>query len=90
MKNTLTIYRIIELILCAVALCTGALYLWVHILPLDAVLPILLLCFAAIPVCRYAEGRKNGFSGIALWMPVLAMSLVAFVVLIAWIAFLAG
>lgn len=89
MKPTITKYRIAELCICAVALVCGLLYLCGHILPLGVVLPILFACFAAVPVCRYLEGKANGLSGITLWLPVFAMGLVAVIVLLAWIAYLA-
>lgn len=83
-------YRLVELCICAVALVCGLCYLWAHVLPLAIVLPVLFVCFAAVPVCRYLEGKQNGLSGIALWLPVAAMGLVAAIVLAAWIVYLAG
>lgn len=90
MKPSLTKFRIAELIFCVLALAAGLLYLWAHLLPLAATLPFLFVCFSAIPVCRYLEGRHNGMAGIALWLPVIAMGVIAGIVLIAWIAYLAG
>ncbi len=89
MKPIFTKYRAAELCICAVALLVGCLYLWAHILPLSVVLPIFFVCFAAVPIFRLGEGRANGLSGIALWLPVVAMGLVAVIVLVAWIAYLA-
>ena len=90
MKPIFSKYRVAELCICAVALLVGCLYLWTHILPLGVVLPILFVCFAIVPICRFLEGRANGLSGIALWLPVLVMGLVADIVLVAWITYLAG
>lgn len=90
MKPIFTKYRAAELCICIVALLVGCLYLWAHILSLDVVLPILFFCFAAVPICRFAEGKAAGLSGMALWLPVLVMGLVAAIVLIAWITYLAG
>ena len=87
MKPIFSKYRVAELCICAVALLVGCLYLWTHILPLGVVLPILFVCFAIVPICRFLEGRANG---LALWLPVLVMGLVAVIVLVAWITYLAG
>ena len=90
MKSNFSKYRIFELCICMLAMICGLCYLWAHLLPLAVVLPVLFVCFAAVPVCRYLEGKANGLAGIALWLPVVAMGLVAAVVLVAWIVYLAG
>ena len=81
-------YRILELILCLFVILVGLLYKTAAFLSLSVVLPVMALLFVLIPILRYLDGKKRGLNGMALYIPVLCMGLVAAVVILAWAVYL--
>ena len=80
-------YRIPELVLCLGVIIAGLLYK-TSLIPLSAILPIMALLFSVIPVLRYLGGKKQGLTGMGLYLPVLCMALIPLIVVAAWIVYL--
>lgn len=58
-----TKYRVAELIVCAVCIVIGLLYVYAHIISLSVLMPIYAVCFAAIPVLQFLDLRESGKKG---------------------------
>lgn len=84
-----TRFRTAELIVCAVCIVIGLLYVYAHIIPLSVLMPIYAVCFAAIPVLQLLDLRESGKTGFvnyigpAFWaflaLAVIAAAIVYFV-----------
>ena len=72
-----TVYRGIELAVCAAAVVLGLLYLNTETVSLGLLLPFYCLCFLAIPVLRWLEGRKLGLKGTVHWITIACWMLLA-------------
>jgi len=81
-KMQFTCYRLAECILCLVVILLGILYTK-DIISLWVILPVFLVVFAAIPILRYLDEKKRGFSGVALALSVGISALPVLVVGIA-------
>lgn len=72
-----TKYRGIELVLCAAAVVLGLLYLNTDLVTLAFLLPFYCVCFLAIPVLRYLEGRALGIKGAIHWITLACWGVLA-------------
>ena len=85
-----TIYKIIELSVCLLAVILGLLYLYTSVMPLGVLLPLYAVCFCAVVPLRYLNQKANGVTGgwamlsVALWGVLAAVVVMATAVYFIW------
>lgn len=77
-----TVFRVIELSVCAAAMVIGILYVYAKLIPLSVLLPIYAAAFTAVPVLQVLDLRKSGktswgyYIGPAFW-GIIALAVIA-------------
>lgn len=82
-----TKYRVIELIVCAVAVVLGLLYLYTDIVVLELLLPLYAVFFCAIAVLRYLDTKELGMKGFVSMLPVGCWAFLAVAVIVATVTY---
>ncbi len=82
-----TVYKLIEMGVCLVAVLVGVLYLYAKVIPLTVLFPVFALCFAAIPVLRFLDIKKRGARGFAEYLPAFAWAVTAVITIAALTAY---
>ena len=72
-----TRYRAVELAVCGIAVILGLLYLNTDAVSLSVLLPFYCLCFLAIPVLRWLEGKMLGLKGAVHWITIACWGFLA-------------
>ena len=72
-----TRYRGAELVLCGIAVILGLLYLNTETVTLAFLLPFYSLCFIAIPILRWLEGRMLNLKGAVHWITIACWTALA-------------
>ena len=72
-----TRYRAAELVVCAIAVVLGLLYLKTDTISLGFLLLFYCFCFLAIPVLRWLEGKKLGPRGAVHWITIACWGFLA-------------
>ncbi len=78
--------KIAELVLCAVAVILGLLYLNTALVPLGALLVIYSAFFGAIPILRGVDAKKSG-GGFVAFLPAICWGVLAVCVIAATVAY---
>ena len=65
-----TKYRLAEVILCALAVVGGLLYLYTSLMPISVLLPAYTVGLGVITALRYLDMKKSGGKGAAYLIPV--------------------
>lgn len=76
-----TKYRLAEIVLCALAVIAGLLYLYTSLMPLSVLLPAYSLGLGVITVLRYLDMKKSGGKGFAYMIPVLFSGLLTLLII---------
>jgi hypothetical protein len=76
-------FKIAEIVIGLTAVILGLLYLNTDWISMGVLCPIYAVLFAAIPVLRLIEAKKNGSKGFLVFLPTLCYLLIAFVVIAA-------
>lgn len=85
-----TRYRAAELVLCGIAVILGLLYLNTETVTLAFLLPFYCLCFIAIPILRWLEGRMLNLKGAVHWITIACWAVLAAAMVLVTIGYFSG
>ncbi len=92
--NSLTGYKAAEMLLCAVAIILGLLYLYTDIITLDLLLPIFSFGMAVITLLRYLDtkvvGKRNGKTAKLSYLPTAFAAILTLFVIGATLVYFRG